>query len=557
MIISFAVPALSAAFAYAIPVQAQTVGPNLIGNPSFSASGTSPTGWSKGGYGVNIRVLTFPVPGQDDVYAAQVSITNYTSGDAKWYFNDVPIEGGQTYQFSDYFQSDVPSIITIRYALSGGGYLYKDIASFAANSSYENAQITFIAPQDAVSLTVFHLIKQAGTLITDNYSLNKVIDEPPPGGSDLIPNSDFEISGSSNKPANWNTGSWGSNTASFTYPAAGVSGSRAARVSLANYVSGDAKWYFTPFAVSPGVYTYSDQYSSNVASKITIRYQYADGSFSYSDAGTFPPSSGFTEASVLLSVPVNVANITIFHLIASNGMLTIDDTSLAFTSAFTGIFTTGAVSLTLDDATLVQYQNAVPKMNSAGLKGTFFIVTRRLADYGYPGYMSIAQIDALYGAGHEIAAHTRTHPRLPGLTPAQQQSEIEGSWQDLRAMNVGPVVSFAYPFGEYNNAVTGGVESAGFTNARGTNNSYAKSTSDRLALPSRGVDVNTTVADVKGWIDTAIANKEWLILRFHRIDTSGVQYSTTPNTFNQIIDYLVQSNVPVVTMTEGIRDLLQ
>ncbi|MDO8572617.1 MAG: polysaccharide deacetylase family protein [bacterium] len=555
-IISLVIFTLGGAFLFALPVHAQTVGPNLIGNPSFKSSPISPTGWSKGGYGNNTRVFSYPVTGYDDAYAAKVSITTYTGGDAKWFFGDVAVQSGHTYQFSDYFQSNVPSIITARYALSGGGYMYKDILLLSPNSAYQNATIKFIVPQNAVSLTIFHLINQVGVLTTDDYSLNEITPPLPTGPPNLILNPDLESSDVPNKPAYWNSGSWGSSTRTFTYPVPGVSGSRAAQVAITNYTSGDAKWYFTPRALSPGVYVYSDQYISTATSKLTVQYQYTDGTFFYVDLKILPPTNVFTAASAQLSVPANVSTVTVFHLIAEVGTLTIDNTSLQLLSTPKGIFTTGAVSLTFDDGTLSQYENAIPKLNSSGLKGVFYIVSQRLSNYGYPGFMSIAQVIDIYNNGHEIGAHTRTHAHLPSLTLAQQQSEIQGSRQDLLAFNVGPILSFAYPYGEHNDAVVGIVKNAGLANARGTGKYYAQQTENPFTLPRMGVEVNTTVADVKTWIDTALANKEWLILGFHQIDTSGEQYSTTPDTFNQIIDYLIQKNAPVITIEQGVKDLL-
>jgi len=74
----------------------ETIGPNLISNPSFESSSTTPVGWSKGGYGTNNRALTFPVSGLNGGRGAGVSITSYTNGDAKWYFTDVPVAPGKT-----------------------------------------------------------------------------------------------------------------------------------------------------------------------------------------------------------------------------------------------------------------------------------------------------------------------------------------------------------------------------------------------------------------------------------------------------------------------------
>jgi hypothetical protein len=41
------------------------------------------------------------------------------------------------------------------------------------------------------------------------------------------------------------------------------------------------------------------------------------------------------------------------------------------------------------------------------------------------------------------------------------------------------------------------------------------------------------------------------ILALHRVDTSGLTYSTTPQTLQQIVDYLVNNDITVVTVSEG------
>lgn len=54
---------------------------------------------------------------------------------------------------------------------------------------------------------------------------------------------------------------------------------------------------------------------------------------------------------------------------------------------------------------------------------------------------------ALAAAGHVIANHTLTHPRLAGLSPARLADEIGGG-ADLLARRLGPSAWFAFPFGD-------------------------------------------------------------------------------------------------------------
>jgi hypothetical protein len=103
------------------------------------------------------------------------------------------------------------------------------------------------------------------------------------------------------------------------------------------------------------------------------------------------------------------------------------------------------VSLNFDDGYESAYDIGLPIVEAAGFKTTQFIITKRLDT---AGYLTTGQVLAMQNSGHEIGAHSRTHPHLSTLTAAQQQDEIVGSLTDLEAIGVTPI-SFAYPYGDY------------------------------------------------------------------------------------------------------------
>jgi peptidoglycan/xylan/chitin deacetylase (PgdA/CDA1 family) len=374
--------------------------------------------------------------------------------------------------------------------------------------------------------------------------------------SNLIPNGSLE-SGGTDAPTGWQKNRWLSNNAVFTYPVTGVNGGKAARVTITNYTSGDAKWYFNDVPVSAGkTYEFSNYYQSDISSELTLRFKMTNGSYTYKYLSAVNPSHSFTQIRKQFTIPSGVVAVSVFHLIEGAGTLTIDNASLTQTSVVTpppstGSLPEGMISFTFDDGSISQYQYALPKLGSAGMKGTFYIVSRRLKDHNYSGYMSKDQVRYVYRKGHEIGAHTRTHAHLTALSPAQARAEIQGSRQDLIEMNVGPVNSFAYPFGEYNTSIIQMVKDAGFTSARSTITRYADKNSVIHELPRHSVEVNTSIEQMKQWVDTAAANKEWLILAIHLINNSGERYSVRPEVFNQLVDYIKEKNIKVVTMSEG------
>ncbi len=468
--------------------------------------------------------------------------------------------------------------------MTDGSFAYKYLTTLPASASFQNASLQIVIPANVKSVTIFHLIEQNGSLTVDAYSLQEVISggtpapspspnptptpnltpnptpnpTPTPALSNFIQNPDFETADSNGQPVNWGQGHWGTNTAVFTYPVPGVNNSKAAKVALTSRTTGDAKWYFAPVSLPQGSYTYSDQYQSDIQNILTVQFHNADGTYTYKDIATLPASPGsFTQGTADFTVPANTQDVTVFHLINGIGFLTIDATSLISKSGLpkpvpNSIFTnTGAITFRFDDGWDSQYTVAFPKLQNAGIKGTFYIVSQQTLDNDFSGFMSIAQIQNLSSKGEEIGAHTRTHPHLSQLSAADQQDEIQGSRQDILSWNVGPVASFAYPYGDYDTTTLSIVKSAGFSSAASTIGGFVTPSSDKFQLEHQSMRSDTTLAQAKQWIDAALSQKRWLIMTFHRIDTSGNLYSVTPDFFNQIVDYVQQKNANTITVSQG------
>ena len=68
-------------------------------------------------------------------------------------------------------------------------------------------------------------------------------------------------------------------------------------------------------------------------------------------------------------------------------------------------------------------------------------------------------------------------------------------------------------------------------------------------------DLNTTLANLTGYIDYAVANKLWLIILLHRVDDNtpnDVSISIRSTILQGMVDHIVQNNVNVVTNSEGL-----
>lgn len=120
------------------------------------------------------------------------------------------------------------------------------------------------------------------------------------------------------------------------------------------------------------------------------------------------------------------------------------------------------VLLTFDDAYADIAKYALPVLRRYGFKGAVFVVTGQLAGTntwdeakGHDTHQLMSEEQIRYWAGQEIefGTHSRTHADLTQLSANECIQEIAGSKADLAALLGSSVVSFAYPYGKYNDAV--------------------------------------------------------------------------------------------------------
>lgn len=160
-------------------VQAAT---NLITNPSVETPGsptTTPQSWLQGNWGSNTAAFTYAGTGQDGTRSVSVSVSNYVSGDAKWYFAPVSVTPGTNYSFSDYYQSTVPTALVAQYTTASGVNSYVDLAQEPASATWAPVNVNFTVPAGVTTMTIFDLINSNGTLTTDNFSLSAIVATAP------------------------------------------------------------------------------------------------------------------------------------------------------------------------------------------------------------------------------------------------------------------------------------------------------------------------------------------------------------------------------------------
>ena len=523
---------------------------NLIANPSLHIVNTlgNPTDWFTGGWGTNNAVYSYnSATSSDGASAAKVVITSYTDGDAKWFFKDVAIVPGITYDFSDYYQATVPTNTTIRYTMTNGTFVYVDGPVATTSTSWSEYKTTITPPAGAVSVTVFHKLASVGTLSVDSYSLTQAINGTNPNlftqglvsltfddgwishytnalpllnsttikasfaiisqetiqaiSGNRVVNSSFETVTASGTPVSWTFGTYGTNDATSTFPVQGQASANAAQVAITVYTDGDAKWVFdTAGVIQNQDYSYTENYKATATTTLTAVYKFASGPDTIVDIDTLAPSTPWKAYTKIITMLPNTTSVQILHRLTGVGTLTVDDVTLDRVQVFVD-----------------------PSM-----------------------------VLAMQSAGHEISSHTQTHSSLITLDATTLNNEVATSKSDLLGIGVNTVNTFVYPYGDYNANVIQSVKDSGYTGARSVDRGYNDRAADKYTLKIQQVDVTTTPAQIQTWIDKAITDKTWLILMYHQIDTNGTELSNTPANFQSALNYITTHAVTPVTLRQGV-----
>ncbi len=502
-------------------------GANLIVNPSFeqqNANGT-PVGWEQGSWGdASSAVFTYPVAGEDDNFAAQVSIGTYNgvgegNGAAEWYFDNVPVTPNTLYDFHDWYQSNANSYLIAQWTLTDGSFAYDSITTLPPTASgtwTETPDELFTAPVNAVSVTVLHLLQSAGSLTIDNAFLGTAT----PSGQNTFPqgmvtltfddgytsqyNNAFPILTKANVPGTFYIITSLIDTAppDNLFDDSGVSTSTVTTTST-------AEW--------DGLYT-DPTYQNYVLSGMTMATAPATVQLHYLLNGTQTTQTlGMVPASAPKMQSIN------FMLPTNSDGTTVSPIDITMTLTKKG-------TLVVSQPSLVEYQT----------------------------YMNVSDLLAMQAGGEEMDSHTETHPDLTALTVAEDTQEIAGSRTALINWGLAPVDTLAYPFGDYNTTIEGIVAGAGYAAARTVDVGYNDTAANAYALKSYSVVESTTLPQVETWINTAAQNHWWLILTFHDIDPANILqkngeiYGTTPTMLQQIISYLKQNNIETPSMDQAL-----
>lgn len=212
------------------------------------------------------------------------------------------------------------------------------------------------------------------------------------------------------------------------------------------------------------------------------------------------------------------------------------------------------VTLRFDDGWISQY-TAYKLLKTYNLTGSIYIITSKIGEEGYLNESQLKKISEVM----EIGAHTRTHADLQTSSlEGTLKDEIGGCYQDLVKLGFEPK-TFVYPYGNYNKDVIKVVKKYFYcasTQDVGVNTKDA----DLYLLKDFTFRAINSIDDLK----RVIKPNTWTTLTFHNVGEAPkwAPKAVKDNTvslefFEQILNYLKDQNIKVITLYEGCKMLEQ
>ena len=198
-----------------------------------------------------------------------------------------------------------------------------------------------------------------------------------------------------------------------------------------------------------------------------------------------------------------------------------------------------ALTLTFDDSSPSEANEALPVLDDKGVKATFFVTEKNLWSDALDATWANAERE-----GHELGNHTVDHCHARelghgGCLSAKAEVERCNAFIESK-LGATDVYTFAYPYVDEHGGYKRVAESdfllaragaGGLVGASTTPDWYSMDA--RFIEPTRG----ETLADWDGWVDEAVQRGKWLVLVFHSILPEAWYEGIPKETLGAIVDH--------------------
>ncbi len=378
---------------------------------------------------------------------------------------------------------------------------------------------------------------------------------PPQIVNNLLANPGVESSADGINPLHWQHDSFGSNQTQFALKSGDAfEGKHYLSIQMASYQNGDAKWVFDPLPLKEDEwYEYSTAYRADGRNRLIWSCTHSDGSRRFrTNSQSHANASWETKKIRFYLPPASDCKVSVLHVIDRAGYLDTDAHALYKVQARP--LAQPYVSISFDDIWATAATVGAPELEKRGWKGSFY-VTGVYARNSDTDYAKVDQIKTLIATGHEIGSHAENHIAMSKLDITGLDDQYRNNQAYLKFLGAEPL-GIAYPFGDFDGQVE--IEGHRFHNyARTSLEGLNDAGFDPFRLQIFPITNETTVAEVKQYIDDAKRTSTWLILLYHDLKESGgdPNYTTSVNDYREVLDYLQKQEMTVKPVKDVLKAL--
>lgn len=515
-----------------------------------------PTGWqlSPASSGVTTTALTgydspklLVVTNSSDTPGANTSLTSPL----------VSIETGQQYLYKGFYKSTVPFDLILRANYRDGTQKLTIVGRYNSNRQWATDSYLF-TPDDAVQTVQFvYSFAAKGELQIDNNYLepnpNDVYQPSQPTlTTNLVPNPAL-TSSDGTTPDGWDSFTSGDQQTTANYIT--DDGVPYLRTQVSNYKNGEAKWEYTPISIQGNqAFEFQVTYRSNNPVDVIAEYMLSSGQRQFATVATLLPAKDWTTYSGTFEAPAGASSLLASVVLHGNGtMATKNYAVYDISKPGARTWERPLVSLTFDDGWQSAYVNGAPLLDEYGFKATFYL---NPAAIDTSVFMSSDEVAALKNNGHEVASHGYEHLDFTTLNKSSINYQLEHAYQYFKQVQNEQTVDFATPFGGTDSQVTSYARKY-YASLRTTQSGLnTRQNFDPYNLLVLYVGRDTTPAKIADALAETKADNGWLILVYHRVDTTTQgEPVINPTQFQQQLDVLKKSNLTVVPVSSALREI--
>lgn len=300
-------------------------------------------------------------------------------------------------------------------------------------------------------------------------------------------------------------------------------------------------------------YAYSMTYRSSTPVRIILEYfnGIGDGGERYKKVAVLPASQTWKTVWGHVGAAGNLLAFRTMMAPESSGF--VDTKEYAMYKVPSAQLDAGMVSIAFDDGWQSVDGAAKRLLDAYRYKTTQYIISD-VAMSREPGYMDIGMITRLKAEGHEVGAHSLTHCNQTLLSESEVARNAQEGRRVLEQQGLGPIHSFAYPLGQYNQ-LTQGIYPKVYPYVRSSDAGYNDRYFDETNIRSMAIIQTTSDDEVKKWLEAAKNEKQWVVLVYHRVDEQAM-YNVSAAQLERHLELIKQSGLDVRTVSEaasGIR----